>query len=142
MKFLPWISPHLRPKKSELTIFVNTTLKVWDTLIKGGDFSTKIGPMTPLFFNPEFLPTLEPTLETTKYMKWYRNEDVRMVQILEDGKMPNLQAIGVEYKNNWLQYQQLCFFLGLGGLGWMLEINEYRMWMDYRTFIIGIFMYL
>lgn len=34
-----------------------------------------------------------------------------MVQILEDGKLPKLQDLGPEYKNNWLQYHQLKTFI-------------------------------
>lgn len=57
LKVLPWIKSQLRPKSNELTIFVNATLKIWDTIIKRGKLSTMIGPMTPLFSNPKFPPS-------------------------------------------------------------------------------------
>lgn len=57
LKVLPWTESHLRPKRNELTLFVKATLKVWDDVVKGGKLSTLIGPMTPLFLNPEFPPT-------------------------------------------------------------------------------------
>lgn len=104
LRFLPWIKPHLRPKKKELTIFVNATLKIWDTIIKRGKLSTMTGPMTPLFSNPEF----PPALETTNYLKWNILENARVEQILVDGKLPKLQDLG-----KWLQYYQLNTFIEL-----------------------------
>lgn len=109
LRCLPWIKPHLRPKKKELTIFVNATLKIWDTIIKRGKLSTMASPMTPLFSNPEF----QPALETTNYFKWNILENARVEQILVDGKLPKLQDLGPEYKSKWLQYYQLKTFIEL-----------------------------
>lgn len=107
LRVLPWIKPHLRPKRNELTLFVNATSKIWDATVKGGKLSTVIGPMTPLFLNPEF----PPTTGVTNYLKWNKTEHTRLVQVLVNEKIPRLRELGLENKNKWLQYQQLWTFI-------------------------------
>lgn len=107
LKALPWVEPHLRPKRSKLTLFVSATLKVWDGIVKGGKLSTIMGPMTPLFFNPEF----PPAMRGKNFLKWNRSEDIRLAQVLENGKLPTLRDMGEGYEKKWLQYQQLQTFI-------------------------------
>lgn len=84
------MEPHLRPKRSELTLFVSATLKVWDGITKGGKLSTVLGPMTPMFYNPEF-PI---AMMSRNVLKWNRSEDIRLDQVLENGKIPTLREMG------------------------------------------------
>lgn len=96
LKVLPWIEPHLKPKRSELTLFVSATLKVWDGIMKKGKLSTIIGPMTPMFYNPEF-PL---AMMSRHFLKWNRLEDTRLVQVLENGKIPTLREKGEGNEKN------------------------------------------
>lgn len=107
LKVLPWIEPHLKPKRSELTLFVSATLKVWDGIMKKGKLSTIIGPMTPMFYNPKF-PL---AMMSRHFLKWNRLEDTRLVQVLENGKIPTLREMGEGNEKKWLQYQQLQAFI-------------------------------
>lgn len=63
------------PAKKKLTLFASSTLWIWDKMLKRGHLSTLIGPMTPLFSNPEF----PPALEAINFLKWKRIENVRIV---------------------------------------------------------------
>lgn len=79
---------------------VVSTLKVWDSMIKGVVGSTYRGPMTPLFSNPEF----PMALEAKSFLKWRRCEDTRIVEMMEGNRILPLEAMGVEYKKEWMQY--------------------------------------
>lgn len=84
LKSLPRIKPQFRPEKKELTIFVSATLGIRDTVLKKGELSTMIGPMTLLFSNPEFPLAIVATM----FIKWNRVENRRIVQTLVDGRLP------------------------------------------------------
>lgn len=72
-----------------------------------GGLSTLIGPMTPLFSNPEF----PPAVSAFKFIKWNRLENTRVAQTLKEGKLPKLQDMGVKHYNKWLQYHQLNTYI-------------------------------
>lgn len=84
LKSLPWISREKQTPRGDMLFLVGSTLKVWVGLRKRGIGSTYIGPMTPLFSNPEF----PPATEAMTFLKWQRNEDTRLVQTMEgNGKL-------------------------------------------------------
>lgn len=49
-----------------------------------------IGPMTPLFSSPDF----PPALGATKFIKWNKKENTRIVQTLVDGRLPQMPDMG------------------------------------------------
>lgn len=78
-------------------------MKVWDGILKLGIGSTYRGPMTTLFDNPEF----PPARDAKNYLKWQRNEDTRIVETMEGNGLIPIEALGMEYRANWMQYRQL-----------------------------------
>lgn len=103
LKSLPWIKREYRPREGDMPFLVVSTLKVWDDLIKRGIGSTLRGPMTPLFSNPEF-PL---AFKAKTFLKWQRRDDTRIVEIMEENKLPPLEALGTEYRKKWFQHGQL-----------------------------------
>lgn len=92
-----------RPLEGDMPLMVAATLKVWDGLVKWGLGSTYKGPMTPLFSNPEFPPTLEVRI----FLKWQRSEDTRIIETMEGNRLLPIEVLGMEYKTSWMQYRQL-----------------------------------
>lgn len=82
LKSLPWIGLQFRSGTKDLPFLVSSTLKIWDSLIRKGFLSMHIGPITPLFFNPKFPPTLEySTFLKLKWMQYHQlNTDIRSLQ--------------------------------------------------------------
>lgn len=93
LKSLPWIKKENRLARGELPLLIVSTLKVWDGLVRRVIGSTYIGPMPPLFSNPEF-PSV---LEATTFLKWQRRDDTRVVQTMEGNRFPPLEALGMEH---------------------------------------------
>lgn len=96
-----------RPPMREMAFLVSSALKVWDVLLRKESWSTQIGPMTPLFCNPEF----PPAMESSVFLKWCGHEDVRIVQTLVDEKLPPLNSLGLEFMTKCMQYQQLQTYI-------------------------------
>lgn len=107
LKSLPWIKRKNRPSVEELPLLMASTLKVWDGLVRRGIGSTYIGPMTPLFSNPEF----PPALEVMTFLKWQRRDDIRVVQIMKENGPPSIEDLGMEHKRKWMQCLQLQKFI-------------------------------
>lgn len=77
-------------------------------VLKRKCLSALVGPMTPLFSNPEF----PPTLEATHFFKWNSSKNTRIVQTLVNGKLSQLAELGQEYEQKWMQYWQLYTYIG------------------------------
>lgn len=75
--------------------------------MKRKSLSTLDGPMTPLFLNLEF-PS---ALEATHFIKWNRSDNTRIVQILVEGKLPQLAELVHEHGQKWMQYCQLYTYI-------------------------------
>lgn len=56
--------------------------------------------MTPLFSNPEF-PL---ALEAKSFLKWKRCEDTRIVETMVGNRIFPIEALGEEYKKEWMQH--------------------------------------
>lgn len=95
LRALPWTRREYRPREGAMPSLVVSTLKVWDNLIKRGIGSTLRGPMTPLFGNPEF----SPAFGAKTFIKWRRWDDTRIVETLDENKLPPLDALGMEHRN-------------------------------------------
>lgn len=58
--------------------------------MKQGLGSTYEGPMTPLFSNPEF----PPTLEVGTFLKWQRSDDTRIIETMEGNRLLPVEVLG------------------------------------------------